>query len=532
MDENTKTIKENKENRQYDIIFITADEYFDHPNCGIAILKRVLEDKGYSVEVISKPNWNQNDDFLKLGTPKLFFGITSGPVDSMLNNYTPLKKKRNEDEYLKESNKNYNPMPDRAVTVYCNKIRELFKDSLIVIGGVESSLRRFAHYDYWQNRVRKSILLDSRADCLVYGNGEKQIIEISSRIKETIDKNKPAKKADLENIEGTCVLTKHLPDNAELLPDFELVCNEDFESKKNFCKMQMQFSMDKALAQKYDKKYVVQYKYPIYTTEDLDYYYSFDYKRNIPAGAQLDLARFSITTHRGCLGKCSFCSIALHQGTKIISRSEESILNEIKRIAKHPNFNGEIEDIGGPSANMYGMDFTTNGIDTTHKKLIALLRKARDIEGIKHVYVQSGIRYDFALKSEEYVKELVNNHLREYLIVAPEHFSSVVTKLMGKPNDCFDDFVDLFNKVNENKKKYLKTYLMVGHPGTTEEENKILALKSRLLKNPELTQVFTPTPMTISTCMYWTGLNPYNLENIYVPYSYIEKKKQKRMIVK
>jgi uncharacterized radical SAM protein YgiQ len=528
----------------YDVILITADEYVDHPANGVAIIKRVLEHNGFSVEVISKPDWKKNDDFLKFGAPKLFFGITSGPVDSMLNNYTALKKERTKEEYP-----DYNPMPDRAVTVYCNKIRELFSDSIIVIGGVEASLRRFAHYDYWQNRVRKSILLDTRADVLVYGNGEKQVIEIANRVKDNltlIDSSgseislKKKEKVDFSEILGTCIITKHLPEHVVMLPDFELVEKDDDESKKKFCEMEVLFSIEKNVAQKYDKKYVVQYKYPIYVTSDLDLYYSFDYSRILPSHSQLHLAKFSITTHRGCIGRCNFCSIALHQGARIISRSEESILNEIRRITKHLEFNGIIEDIGGPSANMYGLETTHCGknnciscenLDRSHSKLISLLRMARVIPGVKKICIQSGIRYDLALHSKEYLEEISNHHIREYLMIAPEHFSSVVSNLMNKPSSRFDEFVNMFNHINVKTKKYLKYYFMVGHPGTTLEENKILALKAKLLKHSDMTQIFTPTPMTISTCMYWTSMNPYTLEKVYVPYSYIEKKKQKNMIL-
>jgi len=367
---------------EYDIILITADEYFDHPSCAIAMIKRVLEDKGYSIGVISKPNWKTNDDFKKLGKPKLFFGITGGVVDSMMNNYTPLKKKRSDDEYA-----NYNHMPDRVVQVYCNKIKELFKGTPIVLGGIESSLRRFAHYDYWQNRVRKSILIDTRADILVYGPGLKQIIEISKRIKyaktKEEEKLKP-QKPDLANIEGTCIITKKLPENTTILPTFEETKDDNDESKRNFCKMQLLFSTNKNVAQQYDKRYVLQYKQQTYTTQDLDYYYGFDYSRIISKDSPWIMAQFSITTHWGCIGNCNFCSINLLQDNKVISRSEESILNEIKKITQHPNFHGIIDNLGGASANMYGMDcydcngkcITCDKLDRSHKRIIQLMKKS------------------------------------------------------------------------------------------------------------------------------------------------------------
>jgi uncharacterized radical SAM protein YgiQ len=514
----------------YDIIIITADEHYDHPLCGTAMLKHVLEDKGYSVGIISKPDWKRNDDFTRLGRPRLFFGITSGAIDSMLNNYTPLKKKRAEDKHAY-----WNPMPDRAVIVYCNKIRELFRDSMIVIGGVEASLRRFSHYDYWENRIRKSILLDTRADILVYGSGIKQILEIAERADAAAGKTE---KPDIYNISGSCILAKELPKGAKILPDFADVSGNDEKSKREFCRMQLMFSNNDVLAQKYDKSYVAQFPCPDYSTEDLDYYYSFDYKRDMPDDAQLKNMQFSVTTHWGCIGRCNFCSIYFMQGDRIVSRSKKSILDEVKRIAKHRDFKGVIDNLGGPSANMYGMDcnecdtascMKCGKLDRSHKKLIELMHDIRKIKGVKKVYVQSGIRYDLAVESPYYIRELLSYHTREYLMIAPEHFSDKVCLLMNKKNDRFDEFRKIFDSIGSGKK--LEYYFMVGHPGCTIEENIILKQKIKMLKSREFTQIFTPTPMTVSTCMYWTGINPHTMEKIYVPYSYNEKKKQKNMIV-
>jgi uncharacterized radical SAM protein YgiQ len=512
----------------YDIIFITGDEYYDHPSCGIAMLRHVLEDEGYSVGIIAKPDWKRNDDFVKLGRARLFFGVTSGAIDSMLNNYTPLKKKRAEDKHAY-----WNPMPDRAVTVYCNKIRELFKGSVIVIGGVEASLRRFSHYDYWENRVRKSILLDTRADILAYGSGIKQSLEIAKRISK-----KTGEKPDLNGIKGTCILSKELLNNVKLLPDYDSVSGNDEKSKKEFCRMQLMFSNDKILAQKYDKSYVVQFPSPEYESSDLDYYYSFDYSRKMPDDAQLKNMQFSVTTHWGCLGRCNFCSIPLLHGNRIVSRSKKSIIDEIKKMTKHPDFKGIIDNVGGPTANMYGMDcykcdsancLECLKLDKSHSKIIELLREIRGIKGVKKAYVQSGIRYDMAMCSPSYLEELSKFHIRDYLMVAPEHFSDKVCMLMNKPNLKFDEFREMFEKMETGKK--LKYYFMVGHPGCNIEENKILKQKIKSLGSREFTQIFTPTPMTVSTCMYWTGINPFTMEKVYVPYSYNEKKKQKNMIV-
>jgi uncharacterized radical SAM protein YgiQ len=513
----------------HDIIFITGDEYCDHPSCGIAMLRHVLEDKGYSVGVVSKPNWKKNDDFLRFGRPRLFFGVTSGAIDSMLNNYTPLKKKRAEDRHSY-----WNPMPDRAVTVYCNKLRELFKDSIILIGGVEASLRRFSHYDYWENRVRKSILLDTRADILAYGSGIKQTVEIADRIKK-----KKGEKPELFGVKGTCVMARDVPSDAKILPDYDAVCGNDLESKKEFCRMQMMFSNNDVLAQKYDKSYVVQFPSPEYKSSDLDYYYSFDYKREMPDDAQLRNMQFSVTTHWGCIGRCNFCSIHMLYGNRVVSRSIKSIVDEVKKFVKHPDFKWIIDNIGGPTANMYGMDcckcnltgcLSCGKLDRSHSKLIQLLREIRKIKGVTKAYVQSGIRHDLAVCSPEYIEELAKYHIKNYLMIAPEHFSGKVCMLMNKPNTGFDDFRKIFERLNTGKK--LKYYFMVGHPGCGIEENRILKQKAKILGSKELTQIFTPTPMTVSTCMYWTAMNPFNFEKIYVPYSYNEKKKQKNMIVR
>ncbi|MCX6709423.1 MAG: YgiQ family radical SAM protein, partial [Candidatus Woesearchaeota archaeon] len=363
-----------KEDSQFDVILITGEGYDDHPLSPAGIIARVLDAKGFSVGIIEKPE--KKEDFTRLGAPNLFFGITSGSIDSMLNNYTPLKKRRNEDVHNKNS-----LMPDRAVVVYCNKVREYFRGAKIVIGGIEASLRRFAHYDYWDNNIRRSILLDSRADILVYGNGEKQTLEIAEKIKSG---------KDLKGILGTCILSKEMPSGFIGLPSFQ----EITDSKEKFCEMQVKFSNYMNICQKYDNNYVLQYQFPDYTSDDLDWIYSLPYSRKLSPNSLLKLAQFSLITHRGCIGNCNFCSIALHQGTKIISRSEESILSEIKRITKHPEFKGYIDDLGGPSANMYGLDIESRNascdkIEASHKRIIELLRKAREIPGVKKIFIRS-----------------------------------------------------------------------------------------------------------------------------------------------
>lgn len=476
-----------------DIIILTAEDYNDHPFCPAVAIRRVLEAKGFSVDVIEKPK-----DFSKLEKPKLCFCVAVAAIDSMVFNYTPLKKKREN-----------TGIPDRALIYYCNKLREFCKGVPVVIGGVEASLRRFAHYDYWDNDVRASILLDSRADILVYGNGEKQIIEIAERLRD---------KKGLVGIKGTCVLSKVLPKHFELLPSFVDVKND----KVKFCKSHIMFSVYKNLAQEYHNNYVLQYEYPEYTMKDLDWVCSLPFSRNLKNNSPLKMAQFTVVTHRGCYGRCNFCSITSHQGCKIVSRSEQNILDEIKRITKHPDFKGYIDDLGGPSANMYGTD-----LGNPNKRMLSLLRKARKIPGIKKVFIRSGIRFDIADK--EYIREISEHHISGTLKIAPEHFSEKVLKLMNKDNRKFDEFCRYFKSINPSQE--LRYYFMICHPGETIADTYELKDKLKNLKNIESFQVFTPTPMTVSSCMYWTGLDPFTLKKIDVVYDYNTKKKMKRIVL-
>ncbi|MCX6706836.1 MAG: YgiQ family radical SAM protein [Candidatus Woesearchaeota archaeon] len=538
-------ISKNSIKGQFDVILFTAEHYDDHPLSPAGVIARVLDAKGFSVGIIAKPI--TKEDFRRLGLPKLCFCVTSGSIDSMLNNYTPLKKEREKDEHSKSSE-----MPDRAVIFYCNRIKEFFrenKDAVIVIGGIEASLRRFGHYDYWDNNLRKSILLDSRADILVYGNGEKQITEIAERLRKINGSNKIAeeRKEEIKNIlkgiEGTCVMSKELPKDFEHLPSFQDIKDER-KGRMNFCRMQIKFSNWKNLAQEYDNNYVLQYKYPEYTTQDLDWIYSLPYSRKLNPNSLLKMAEFSVITHRGCIGKCNFCSIALHQGDKIISRSERSILDEIKNLTKHPDFKGYIDDLGGPSANMYSMDCETGeaagcrndclncvSLDKSHKKLISLLRKARQIKGVKKIFIRSGIRYDLAVNSRDYIREISEHHISGCLKIAPEHFSQKVLKLMNKDVKGFEEFQRLFYESNKQKKQTLKYYLMIGHPGDDMAEIAIMKQNIGKLKNLEQFQFFTPTPMTVSSCMYWTGLNPFTMEKVNVLRDYGAKKQLKRVML-
>jgi len=498
---------------EYDIIFVTGERFFDHPLCGVAILKRLLEKHGYEVGVIEQPK--KDMEIKKLGRPRLFFGLTSGSIDSLVRNYTPLKRLRVDDENI-----NYNEsVPDRATIVFSNWVKKHFKNSIIVLGGTEASLRRFVHYDYWENRLRRPILFDTRADILVYGNGEKQILEIAKKTENG---------SSLDNIEGTCIITKENQQTAIELPSFDDVK----ESKDMFCDMQNLLTNDKDLIQKIDNRYALQYKSPKYTSEDLDEYYELDYLRKTPK--DMIGFKFSVITHRGCIGKCSFCSVNLIQGDRIISRTERSILKEIRRITKMPNFTGNIDDLGGPSANMYGMDcqkcekdcIDCEQLDRTNNKLIELLKIARSIKSVKKIIIRSGIRFDLA--SKEYIKDIAAYHILDTLRIAPEHVNKEVLQLMNKDKGDLKRFIRDFNRTN----RALSFYFMTAHPGSTMKIAKELALEIKRMKNTENVQVFTPTPMTNSTCMYYTGKDPKNKEDIYVPYTYSEKKAQKRLIFK
>jgi len=500
---------------QYDIIFLLGEVFFDHPLCGVAILKRLLEKYGYTVGIIEKPL--KEEDITSLGKPKLFFGISSGAIDSMVRNYTPLKKHRAEDEY-----DDYDEhVPDRAVTVYCNWVRKNFKDSPIVIGGTEATLRRFPHYDYWQNRLRKSILLDSRANILVYGNGEKQILEIAQKIKN---------QKTLEKIQGTCLISRELPNDFLLLPNEEEVMN----SKEKFCEMQLLLNNHQNLAQKTGNRYILQYKSPKYVSKDLDEYYELPFTRRIPVH-HLRGFEFSVVTHRGCVGNCNFCALRLIQGDKIISRSEESIIKEISSFLKMPYFRGNVDDFGGPSANMYGMDcnkchndcLNCKNLNRSHSRLLNLLRKARKLPGIKNIYIRSGIRYDLAPK--KYIQEIAEHHVFDTLRIAPEHVNNKVLKLMNKEDGSFEEFIRFFNSLHCGKK--LSFYFISAHPGSGMEEAKDLATALKGMNNVSL-QIFTPTPMTVSTCMYYTGMDPSTKKKIHVPYTYNEKKEQKRLVMR
>ncbi|QYZ79656.1 YgiQ family radical SAM protein [Methanofollis formosanus] len=525
---------------QFDVVLITGDAYVDHPSFGTALLGRVLWDAGYTVGVIAQPDWKQPDDFLRLGRPRLFFGISSGNVDSMVNAFTPNKKRRSTDAY---SPGGVPHRPDRALIVYANMVRSLFPETPIILGGIEASLRRFAHYDYWSDRVRQSVLADAPAALLVYGMGERQVVEAAARC---------AAGEDLHGIRGTAA-TITVADWREAEPGEDVVVIPGFPEVKDDPQAYARaFALHareqdpvrgRTVVQPHPKTVVVQYPpaRPL-STPELDRVYDLPYARAahpsytqpIPA---LEPVRFSITTHRGCFGSCSFCALTHHQGRIVQSRSQASILAEAERLAAMPEFKGVIQDVGGPTADMYGLtcpQWETHGacpdrrcspdcpnLQTSHTVQVELLRRLRAIPGVRHVHVSSGIRFDLALADEEYIRELAAHHVSGHLKVAPEHIARRVTDRMNKPGrEIFDRFRERFASASRaaGKKQYILPYFMSGHPGATLEDAVELAeyIRDHHLYTEQV-QDFTPTPMTRSTCMYATGIDPITMEQVHVP---------------
>lgn len=540
-----------------DIILVTGDAYIDSPHIGVAVIGGTLADAGYKVAVIAQPQIKSAADIARLGEPKLFWGITGGCMDSLVANYTATKKKRHGDD-LTPGGKN-NRRPDRAVIVYANLIRQYFKDTKpIVLGGVEASLRRIAHYDYWSNSIRRAILFDARADILAYGMAEKSTLEIARRLKAG---------QNIDNVRGTCVIAAVPPAGYLELPAYEKAA----EDKKVFIKMFNLFYANndpitaQGLYQKHGNRYLVHHPpQPHLSPDELDKIYTLDYTRKVHPYylkegkvRATDTIKFSLTTHRGCFGECNFCSIGLHEGRKIISRSESSIMEEAKRIAASEDFKGYILDVGGATANMYGIDCTRKDIKgacldkrclvpqvcsslkADHARQIRLLKNLRKIPGVKKVFVASGLRHDLVLADKKsgvsYLRELCRHHVSGQLKIAPEHVVPSVLKIMSKPPaQKLVDFKNLFEKLNAeaDKKHFLTYYFIVAHPGCGEED--MHALKSfagRALKiNPEQVQVFTPLPSTYSALIYWTGIDPFTGKKIFVEKDAVKKQKQKNIL--
>lgn len=569
------TTKEEMEQRnweQLDFLYISGDAYVDHPSFGHAIITRLLESEGYKVGIIAQPRWNSNNDFMRLGRPKHGVLISSGVIDSMVNHYTVSRKPRSDDDYSPGGKAGFRP--DRAVIVYSNRAREVFKDLPVIIGGIEASLRRFAHYDYWEDKVRRSVLQDSKADLLIYGMGEKPIVEIARKLSEG------AKINEIRDVPGTVYLSSH-DDLSEglkavadassrdksrvvLLPSFEEVAKDRKKYAEAF-KIQYdeQDSLSgKTLVQKHGDRFLVQNPpaEPL-SVKEMDRVYALPYERTyhpsyeaaggIPA---IEEVEFSITSHRGCYGGCSFCALNFHQGRLIQNRSQASILNEAKKLVWQPGFKGYIHDIGGPTANFRNKAcekqvrggvckekqcmFPTpcKNLIVDHSEYLQLLRKLRDIPEVKKVFIRSGIRYDYLMldKNDDFFMELCEHHVSGQLKVAPEHVVDRVLEKMGKPGrQVYDRFVKKFYAVNKKigKEQYLVPYLISSHPGS---DLKAAVELAEYLKNlgymPEQVQDFYPTPGTLSTCMFHTGFDPRTMKGVYVPRAPREKAMQRALL--
>lgn len=543
---------------QFDFVYITGDAYVDHPSFGIAIISRVLESLGYTVGIIAQPDWHGDKDFKRFGRPKLAFLVTSGNIDSMVAHYTAAKRKRSDDAYTPGGVSG--KRPDRAVIVYCRKIREIYGDVPIAVGGLEASLRRFAHYDYWDDAVRPSILVDSLADLLIFGMGEHQITELAGKLANGEKIN------EIHDIRGTCYLTEpvNTPIGAAECPDFRQVC----ENKTAYAKAtRIQYDQQdevygKTIIQRHGNMMLVQNPpAKSLTTEELDKVYALPYMRNYHPSYEaeggvpgIEEVKFSITHNRGCFGYCNFCSIALHQGRRITCRSEKSVLDEAVKLTQMPDFKGYIHDVGGPTANFRHPSCNKQlelglckgkkclaptpckALVADHTEYLEMLRKLRKINGVKKVFIRSGIRYDYLMqdKNEDFIRELIKYHISGQLKVAPEHCSAVVLDKMGKPHiEAYKAFQKRFYEITKGigKEQYLVPYLMSSHPGSTLKEAIELAifLKENNIR-PEQVQDFYPTPGTISTAMFYTGLDPYTLEKVYVPKTPQEKSMQRALL--
>lgn len=551
----TKKEVELREWGELDVILFSGDAYIDHPAFGVSVIGRVLEAAGYRVAIIPQPDWHGDfRDFKKLGRPRLFFGVSAGAMDSMVNKYTANKRLRSEDAY--SPNGRHDLRPEYPSIVYSNILRQLYPDVPIVLGGIEASLRRLTHYDYWKDCIRKSVLCDSGADIVIYGMGEKQIISIA----QALENGRKIK--DIKDIPQTAYLCKEreIPEGITtndivLHSHEECLYNKKFQAE-NFKHIEEESNKKHAqrILQKVDSQYiVVNPPYPTMTTEEVDATYDLPYTREphpkykgkvIPA---YEMIKFSVNIHRGCFGGCSFCTISAHQGKFIASRSKESILKEVKQVIQMPDFKGYLSDLGGPSANMYGMagknikacehckrpscihpEICPN-LNTDHSKLLDIYRTVDALPGIKKSFIGSGVRYDLLLhnvkdektnhSTQEYTRELIKNHVSGRLKIAPEHTSDRVLYLMRKPSfKQFYQFKRIFDKINkeENLRQQIIPYFISSHPGCKEEDMAELAVITKDLDfHLEQVQDFTPTPMTVSTEAWYSGYDPYTLEPVF-----------------
>ena len=534
---------------QADFVFVIGDAYVDHPSFGPAIISRLLERYGYKVCMIAQPDWKNDKSIDVFGRPRLGFLVCGGNMDSMVNHYSVSKKRRQKDAYSPGGQMGLRP--DYATTVYCNLIRRTYKDVPIIIGGIEASLRRMAHYDYWSDKLKHSILVDSSADILSYGMGEHSMIEIAEALDSGIDVK------DITFVRGTCYRTKDIsgvPEDSIILPDYDSLSKDRLEYARSFYTQYINTDpySAKTLVEGYGNRgYVVQNPpaYPL-TQMEMDDVYDLPYMNNyhpiyeeaggIPAISEI---KFSLTSNRGCFGGCSFCALTFHQGRIIQTRSHESLIKEAERMTHDPDFKGYIHDVGGPTANFrhkscakqdkYGV--CTNkqclfpepcrNLKVDHKDYVELLRKLEAVPGVKKVFIRSGIRFDYVMadSNDEFLKELCEKHISGQLRVAPEHVSDNVLRMMGKPqNSVYEKFIDRYKRVNAKtgKQQYVVPYLMSSHPGSRD-----------IGYMPEQVQDFYPTPSTISTCMYYTGVDPRTMKPVYVPHNPHEKAMQKALMM-
>lgn len=546
---------------QADFVFVIGDAYVDHPSFGPAIISRLLERYGYKVCMIAQPDWKNDKSIDVFGRPRLGFLVCGGNMDSMVNHYSVSKKRRQKDAYSPGGQMGLRP--DYATTVYCNLIRRTYKDVPIIIGGIEASLRRMAHYDYWSDKLKHSILVDSSADILSYGMGEHSMIEIAEALDSGIDVK------DITFVRGACYRTKDIsgvPEDSIILPDYDSLSKDRLEYARSFYTQYINTDpySAKTLVEGYGNRgYVVQNPpaYPL-TQMEMDDVYDLPYMNNyhpiyeeaggIPAISEI---KFSLTSNRGCFGGCSFCALTFHQGRIIQTRSHESLIKEAERMTHDPDFKGYIHDVGGPTANFrhkscakqdkYGV--CTNkqclfpepcrNLKVDHKDYVELLRKLEAVPGVKKVFIRSGIRFDYVMadSNDEFLKELCEKHISGQLRVAPEHVSDNVLRMMGKPqNSVYEKFIDRYKRVNAKtgKQQYVVPYLMSSHPGSTLKEAVELAEYVRDIGYmPEQVQDFYPTPSTISTCMYYTGVDPRTMKPVYVPHNPHEKAMQKALMM-
>ena len=552
--------------QQLDVILVTGDTYIDSPHIGVAVIGRVLLNSGYRVGIIAQPDIHSERDIARLGEPALFWGITAGCVDSMIANYTASGKRRKSDD-LTPGGLN-TKRPDRAVIVYSNLIRRVFKKPRpIVLGGIEASLRRISHYDAWSDSIRRSILFDAKADVLTYGMAEQSILELAERFKH---------REDIASIRGICYISRQLPQAAAEFegPDIELPDHETVsQNNEQFSRMFKTFYENadplraRRLCQRQDTRYLVHNppRLPL-SGEDLDRIYELPYARDVHPiykkqgrVTALETIRFSLTTHRGCYGECRFCAITVHQGRQVVSRSEASLLREAAAFTSHPDFKGIIADVGGATANMYGFECDRKQVrgacrdkgciypkpcrhlPITHGPQIRLLKALRSLPGVRKVFIGSGIRYDLILSDPDegahYLTEILRYHVSGQLKIAPEHVQDPILKLMGKPGrERLEAFLGLFNALcpKNPPKPFLTYYLMAAHPGCTlEDMQKLRTFAVRTLRLlPEQVQIFTPSPSTYATLMYYTETDPFSGRRIFVEKSAVNKQKQKNILLR